>query len=416
VLKEGAKDIRIDWEHTEYRFIRPSELRDYETVPHLEQSLSGILVGPKTESGLEELKDDHHSGAGVLALIALESLRDIVKGEDLRSVNSTEEFWRELRMAAWHLAKNGRPSMSTAIETAISEVMETVIVKLPNPEAIKSVDLSTLKSIVERSIEARIAKRRHRLQALGDAFEDYIVRIVGQKRGKDNNTTPTVTIFTLSSSSTISRCITQLIQNAASNSMTIKLCILESRPLFEGVSFATSLLTTLDTEQRTSPSSPDISRRLQIEISADASLASVARTADFVVIGADKVSPAGDVSNKIGSLAAAVSAKTLQPSCKVVVVCETDKIACEDGELEDEKGEWNDAEEITGAWPAEYKASLNERRGRGFRVEVRNAYFEWVPERYVDVYVTEEGLLEGKDIVGISRKKKELEEKIFGNL
>jgi translation initiation factor 2B subunit (eIF-2B alpha/beta/delta family) len=411
VLKDGAKDIHIDWEHTEYRFIKPDELRDYDTVPRLQQSLSRILVGPETELGLKALKDDHHSGAGVLASVALEMLSKIVQGEDLKSASTTDEFWRELRMVAWHLAKNGRPSMGAAIEAAILKVTEMVIVDLPNPEIARSMELSTLKNIVERCIEARISKRGHSLHALGRSFEQFIVLTTGRK----NEYKTSITIVTLSSSSTITRSFAQLILNAAANEMTIKLCILESRPMFEGVAFANALLDPLISE-RYGEDFKDVCSRLQVEIYSDASVAMVVKNADFVVIGADKVSPNGDVSNKIGSLAVAVLAKALQPSCTVVAVFETDKITCNNYKLEHDKVEFNDATEVTKAWPSGYKTNLDERKEIGYRVEVKNAYFEWVPAAYIDQYITEEGALTPQDIERMSEKKAALEERIFGDL
>lgn len=35
--------IRIDWEHTEFRWIEPGELSKYKTVPRLEESLRRVL-------------------------------------------------------------------------------------------------------------------------------------------------------------------------------------------------------------------------------------------------------------------------------------------------------------------------------------------------------------------------------------
>lgn len=35
--------LKLDWEHTEHRWIRPEEIRSYPTVPKLEESLSRVL-------------------------------------------------------------------------------------------------------------------------------------------------------------------------------------------------------------------------------------------------------------------------------------------------------------------------------------------------------------------------------------
>jgi 8-oxo-dGTP pyrophosphatase MutT (NUDIX family) len=36
--------INIDWEHTEYRWISPSEIVKYDTVPHLKEVVSKLLI------------------------------------------------------------------------------------------------------------------------------------------------------------------------------------------------------------------------------------------------------------------------------------------------------------------------------------------------------------------------------------
>ena len=413
MLKDGAKDININWEHTEYRFIRPSELQNYETVPLLQRSLSRILLGPETELGVQALQNDHSSGAGVLALIALESLQKIVQGEDLRSANTMEEFWKDFRMAAWHLAKNGRPAMSAAIEAAIFRVLDMGNVTLDRAVSNGGMELSTFKSIIGKSIEARIAARNASLGAIEKFFEQSIVDCQGHN-GK--NRPSYITIVTLSSSSTILKCLRYLIQMSTKNDMNIKLCILESRPMFEGVSFATDLLDSLSREENETETLPGYASRLQVKIFSDASMAMALKTATYVVIGADKVWPNGDVSNKIGSFAVAALAKLLQPDCKVVVVFETGKITGEVNEDERLKVEYNDQTEITRAWPPNLTSVLEDKQVAGYQVSVENAYFEWVPAAYIDLYISEEGPLTARDITRRSEEQAELEDKIFRDL
>jgi 8-oxo-dGTP pyrophosphatase MutT (NUDIX family) len=36
--------INIDWEHSEYRWISPSEIVKYDTVPHLKEVVSKLLI------------------------------------------------------------------------------------------------------------------------------------------------------------------------------------------------------------------------------------------------------------------------------------------------------------------------------------------------------------------------------------
>jgi NADH pyrophosphatase NudC (nudix superfamily) len=36
-------EIKLNWEHTEYKWITPREIRNFETVPNLDQSLKKVL-------------------------------------------------------------------------------------------------------------------------------------------------------------------------------------------------------------------------------------------------------------------------------------------------------------------------------------------------------------------------------------
>ena len=39
---KNEPDIHLDWEHTEYRWVSPNELADYDTVPKLDESLKRV--------------------------------------------------------------------------------------------------------------------------------------------------------------------------------------------------------------------------------------------------------------------------------------------------------------------------------------------------------------------------------------
>ncbi|KAH8650924.1 hypothetical protein BGZ60DRAFT_388569, partial [Tricladium varicosporioides] len=110
-LKEDAKPITFDWEHTEFHFIKPADIDAYDHVPQLEIGLNRVMVSPETERALAVLKNDHESGAHALAIKALELLLRMANGKELAALSKVDEIWKEIRWRAWHLAKNGRPSM-----------------------------------------------------------------------------------------------------------------------------------------------------------------------------------------------------------------------------------------------------------------------------------------------------------------
>ena len=150
--------------------------------------------------------------------------------------------------------------------------------------------------------------------------------------------------------------------------------------------------------------------RLHIRIAPDCAVASVAKHINIVLLGADRISVSGDVSNKIGSLAAAICAKHANPEVRVVVVSDGDKIVApgtEHGPVER-----HPATEITEAWRQKTREEL--RAGKG--VEVFGEWFEWVPARLVDVYLTEAGILDTSEVERVGREVGELEERLFEEL
>ena len=152
--------------------------------------------------------------------------------------------------------------------------------------------------------------------------------------------------------------------------------------------------------------------------------------------------------NKTLSLSAAVLAKTLAaPATEVVVLAETDKLASvanlelymadaersKEREMAAHAGETGNADEVIGAWVAagvkvedvgrlknatDRGLSREEDEGRVTRVEVkvRNETFEWVGPEWIDVYITEEGLLERREIGEICVRRTQIEEEVFRDL
>lgn len=369
-----------------------------------------ILVSEETGKGLAVLKDDHESGAQALAVKALEKLLGFVRGDEMAKLTDPEEFWRELRWRAWHLAKNGRPSMGAAIESEVFKALAAARSDWREAGSLSSntIRLKTMKSIIDSTIEARIAARQNSLQTLAVNF----VSFVENNWPFDDNgqrSSSSAHIVTLSSSGTITQCLTRLIESSARRVKHIKLTVLESRPNFEGVSFVNKLLDSCSKD-------PNTLARLKIEIVSDASVAAVVENADYIVIGSDKILQDGDVSNKIGSLPAVVMAKTLNANCKVLAVFETNKILHSDFNSGHPKTEYNDPAEVTKAWPTNLLRDLREKQSQGFHLEVKNAYFEWVPARYIDRYISEEGALEVGDIAKLSVDSFNLEKGLFSDL
>ncbi|KAG0650887.1 eIF-2B GDP-GTP exchange factor subunit alpha [Hyphodiscus hymeniophilus] len=409
-LKPNAKPIMFDWEHTEHQFVKPDELENYDHVPQLEIGMKRVLVSEETEKGLAILRDDHESGAQALAVKALEILRSFVNGDEMSKIADPESYWRELRWRAWHLAKNGRPSMGAAIQSVIFKALAAADSNWSQngSSTFHTLDTLIMRNIINSAIEATAATRMSSLQNLAQHFVEFIERNHSSEHGNDQSISPTH-IVTLSSSGSIMKCLAKLIESSSKQAVAIRLTVLESRPNFEGVSFVNKLLSTIEKDS-------NVLAKLKIEIVNDASVASVVENADYLLIGGDKVLQDGKVSNKIGSLPAAILAKVLNPKCRVVALFETSKITHTDFDSEHPKTEYNDASEMVNAWPATELSGLEENRSLGFQLEVKNAYFEWVPAQYIDAYISEEGVLGVNEIAKLSAASSDLENKLFGDL
>jgi len=408
-LKDGAKPIKFDWEHTEYKFIKPEDVQNYDHVPQLEVGMQRVTVSPETETALAVLRNDHESGAQGLALKALNILLKAVRGEELARLSTSQDFWRELRWRAWHLAKNGRPSMGAAIESELFKALDLVAKELVSPgsKGIDGIPLTILKSNTESAISTRISATKHSLEYLAQHCVEFVERSWTSVEAQ--GLPLAINIVTLSSSGTITRSLAKLVESVAKKGVDIKIAVLESRPGFEGVAFVNSLLASFKGDKT-------IISKLKMEIISDASVATALKDAHYLVFGGDKVIPNGDVSNKIGTLTAAVMSKILNPSCKVVALFATNKITGSGFDAGHLNIEYNDESEVTNAWPAAYLEQLKKRQAEGYQVEVKNAYFEWVPAEYIDQYISEEGPLSQEDIVRLGSESEELEHRIFGDL
>jgi translation initiation factor 2B subunit (eIF-2B alpha/beta/delta family) len=110
----------------------------------------------------------------------------------------------------------------------------------------------------------------------------------------------------------------------------------------------------------------------------------------------------------MGSLAATICAKTLSPNVKVLVVAERDKIAGP-GDMHEHAVEDNDRIEVTKAWGEKFIKDARYPE----EIIVRNAYFEWVPAKWIDGYISESGILDKQSVMVTSLWARKREEELF---
>lgn len=284
-------------------------------------------------------------------------------------------------------------------------------------------------------LERVIVSRRDAGKAISVAFTNFL----GKQMTSESRRVRPVKVLTISESSTITCALREVVANSG---MSLELRILESRPLFEGVSLASELYKEvsspqastdkpiIEAEQPHTGSAP----KLLITLYTDASSALASDNVDVVLIGADRIAETGAVSNKTGSLPAILSAKHVSPKAKIVIVSETEKVATP-GAAGAHVVENNDPAQLMHAWTADLNSERirnaagtlssgahafahhdNKSSDNAAEVHVSNVSFEWVPPDLVDVYITERGQLAVQDIAKLSETLGIEEERFFRDI
>lgn len=352
------------------------------------------------EDAVRQLQDDHDNGASILATAALESLKKLT--QTVENPYIAQHLWGNLCLFGWDL-KNARPSMDAAIGGALIAALSSVKAKWDGEFGTSwpsgGCRGSKMKDAAAVAIEEAIQTRKKTIKLLTEEFAKWM-----NYQNQDLGNRP-VKILTLSYSSSMKACLSAALHEIPN--FEVELRILESRPRFEGASLALALLKDLGKEE---------AHRLKVQVESDASVAMLAKDVDFVLLGADRISRSGCVSNKIGSLVAVLCAEEFSPEAKVVVLSESDKIVVDES-LEGHAEEENDSVEIRAAWGEKWEKmekDLGLKSGEG--VVTRNVYFETVEGRHVDLYICEKGVLEREDVTRISVERGVKEEEIFGSL
>ncbi|KAL2830611.1 hypothetical protein BDW59DRAFT_158513 [Aspergillus cavernicola] len=415
---KGQGVIQTDWEHEGWQWYDPTEVInddsfDGKGVPHLRESLRRVWfegemndkAGKALHTGLERLQNDHESGSHELTAIALGVFREFII--QMEGGMDDARWWEDVRMAAFHLVKNGRESMGAATMNALLAILEEME-EIWRLESSSEQKLERMLTIIDHHLKGR----NSRSGLVKDTFASYVRSnfLDGQSRDK-------LTIVTLSASSTIRDSIVDAFGSL--DISTLELRILESRPLFEGVSIASSILSKFQAQFQDTPS-----KKLHINVYTDASAAIAAKDVDIVLLGADRISRSKGVSNKTGSLPMVLSVKHVAPNAKIVVLSELEKVNGENGLIDDEKHEDNDSREVISAWRSDgvkgLKVLEDSRSGQGVTsnatVEVRNIYLEWFPLSLVDAFISGEGVLNDRHIHKKVNQQEELARMYFDNI
>ncbi|ODA80910.1 hypothetical protein RJ55_03870 [Drechmeria coniospora] len=373
---EPAAEARItlDWEHEGFAWFDPADVEDdtFPGVPRLRESLrrvwfeldlghdAGTLLG----RGLRALQQDHESGARLLADKALGLFVDVLPR--LEATPTKDAWWRTVRTVAWHIWKNGRESMGAPILNALLAALAVIERKLPAGQVLPGGFVDTLLP----SVKDLVQQGREASTCIATSFATFL-RTQRNRHG-------------------LPRSRSRLGRVASAHPHP------RVTPLFEGTQTARHLAPAL------SPSSSKIS------LYADAAAGVAARNAHVVLLGADLIDGAGNVSNKVGSLPAVLAARHVSPAVKVAVLAEKAKILPVERPVHEEE---NDAAELTRSWDGTVAADVH-----GEAVDVSNVYFEWVPAALIDCYITEDGIMTRQHMEAAAADAKRRADRFFADL
>ncbi|KAH7135375.1 hypothetical protein B0J11DRAFT_564730, partial [Dendryphion nanum] len=369
------------------------------TSPHNQPHIPPTTMSPSPLAthlsvAIQALRADYVSGARQLADKSLLHLKALVPLA-ANDASTEEELWASIVQCAKSLSE-ARPSMNAAIKSTLLYTLSNASQSRSESQSQSTLSLS---SLTISSIDRTILERGTSTFQTSQNFTTWL---------RKTYPVPKISILTLSNSSSISSALLQVL---TTTEIWLKLIVLESRPRCEGADFVATLLGRVSGECRA-----EAQGRLEILVAPDCAVGSVMRDVDILLLGADRIDSRGDVSNKIGSLAAAVCAKssfvTGEKETKVVVLAEVDKICSwrrGSGEGEEGEKEIHATEEVMGAW-----GEKTRRETEGFGVGVFGEWFEWVPGDLVDLYITDRGVWGNGEVEGYGKEVGRLESMVFG--
>jgi len=322
-------EIQLDWEHTQYRWIAPSEVTQFRTVPRLLETFRRVYFPEAFEKGLKVLKDDRSMGANQMLRYSLDMLT-IAAAQCSFDEHSEGQLWNFREYESFNAWMSGlvlqiaqtRPSMSTNLVNHASKVLARV----------------QTESVPLEKLGAQVAKWLAQEKLDTGDIANHISAALANKQP---------VIFTNSYSSTLAHALLRLSSN-------VPIWVAESRPLCEGAKLANHL------QQHFAS--------VTLVTDAAAFFHIHRNGITHILFGADRLVPNGAI-NKIGSGQLAAAIQSLNPKPLVWIVAQTDKIEVEDIEAEEEM----DASEL----------------GHPDVQTVRNVCFEKVEP--IDGYITEQG-------------------------
>jgi translation initiation factor 2B subunit (eIF-2B alpha/beta/delta family)/8-oxo-dGTP pyrophosphatase MutT (NUDIX family) len=281
--------INIDWEHTCYEWINPSDLDSYDTVPKLKETFERVQWDLQTISGSQsaafgrilELGEDRVSGASSLGRRAVQIIAHTAESPD---IESKDDLYKNMLML-FLKTRTVQRSMAT-LQNMAGKFLYLVDSKRTNSTSLNDFRRSALE--FERKILSAFEKESE------NTSKNLAAIIPNDAK-----------ILTHSYSNTAKRAF----ENISRSGGDIKVWVTESNPGYEGKVLARDLNQI----------------GLQVRIVPDSDVPAILEDVDVVVVGADSVLADGSIVNKIGTRKIAI--ETEAKSVPFYVICETSKFS-----------------------------------------------------------------------------------------
>ncbi len=351
LFKTSIKEINIDWEHTEYKWIKPETLSNYTIVPALYETLQMILPtnlkkimsSQEAIDRVKMIKNDEIHGASWLAREAILVLSMVSTEYKPGNVN---DYLNRMKSLAIHLM-NIRPSMG-----AINNLVGDILFKLVEKSKTTS-NIIEMKTFVSNKIkELNRNSERNIINVSKNAYKLFPDQC---------------NILTHSFSSTV----IEAIKFAYKNKKEIQVMVTESRPLFDGRKTANILS----------------KYGIPTTIMTDAAAGFFIGNVDMVLLGADSLLTNGEIINKVGTYPIVLSAA--YQGIPVYILADTGKLNLR-SYFTQILLEERETKEV---W---MKPPTN--------VSVRNLYFDITPKFFITRIITEIQNIKPEELLDISRK------------
>lgn len=287
LFKMKGQDLKLDWEHTEHRWIKPNELTSFKTVPKLKEAFDRVRwdIAAEPDSLLNvfgmvrEFGRDRIHGASFLGCRAIEIIGQAAKVSDS---TTPEELFRDILLTSWKLRK-AQSGMAT-VGNLTGQLLWRMNNRLGNVPSIGEFRRSVTSTIEQIIVEAT------------NASENAARSTVSQLPEKG-------TVLTHSYSSTVRRAL----ELGMKGGRKLTVYATESYPGSEGKQLAKDL----------------VNLGISVKLIADSAAASIVPDVDLVLVGADSVLADGSLIHKIGTKN--IAATAIAKDVPVYVSCETAK-------------------------------------------------------------------------------------------